>query len=105
MKKGLATGEGARRNIDVAEQTSIDVQIGMSTSRSIDDIMDLPKLLAATTPKAGSSQSHDGSFVYKAAENVASKAGWPPPNERMTLHYAIASGGLEDRLADSDYLY
>lgn len=104
MKKGLATGDGARRNVDVAEQTAIDVQLGISAGRSLDDIMDLPKLLAAPKPKPGSPQSRDGSFVYKAAESVASKAGWPPPNERMALHYAIASGGLEDKLADADYL-
>jgi hypothetical protein len=104
MKKGLATGDGARRNIDVAEQSRIDVQIGISTSRSLDDIIDLPKLLAATKPKPGSPQSRDGSFVYKAAETVAVKAGWPPQNERMALHYGIASGGLEDKLADAGYL-
>jgi hypothetical protein len=104
MKKGLATGEGARRNVDAPETSSIDVQIGISTSRSLDDLMGLPKLLEATRQKPGSPQSHDGSFVYKAAENLATRAGWPPVNERMALHYGIASGGLEDRLADASYL-
>ena len=104
MKKGFANSEGARRNPDIADLTSIDVQIGISTSKPLDDIMDLPKLLETTKPKPGSPQSHDGSFVYKAAENIASKAGWPPPSGRMALHYAIASGGLEDKLADADYL-
>ena len=104
MQKGLATNEGARRNPDVAALTSIDVQIGISTGKPLDDIMDLKKLLETTKPKPGAAQSHDGSFVWKAAENVASKAGWPPASERMALHYAIASGGLEDKLADADYL-
>ena len=104
MKKGLATSEGARRNPDGAEVTSIDVTIGIFAAKPIEDVMDLPKLLEATKPKPGAPQSHDGSFVWKAAENVASKAGWPPPKQHGAMHYRIAREGLLDRLESSNNL-
>ena len=82
---------------------SIDVEIG--TGRYIDDVMELEKLLDATTPKPGQPQSQGSDFLDRVLENVRRNAGWPATDAASwEMHYAIARDGLLRQLKAARYL-
>jgi hypothetical protein len=103
MGQGLVTGKGARRDPEGPEAQQLDVALGISDSRHIDDLMGLDSLLTATTP--GHRDAVGESFAKRAADNVKSNAKWPSGGAAlMEMHYRIARDGLLERLKSASFV-
>jgi hypothetical protein len=105
MKEGIVTSTGARWTTDGPVVDSIDVEIGIETGKYVDDVMELDKILLATTPKPGQPQSQSSEFLDRVAGNVRRNAGWPTTNDASwAMHYRIARDGLLKQLKVVTYL-
>ncbi len=100
MARGLADGQGDRRNPSAAATSAIDVRLSITSGKSEDDLMNLSSLSSMTKPTR---PAHPGeSFVDKAAANLRQNAGWP--KDKMAMHYAAANDGLLERLKAASFL-
>jgi hypothetical protein len=103
MGRGLASGEGDKRDPRGGEQKAINVKLGIASARPMDDLMGLDTLLKAPPPpKTGRPPAPGSRFVEQAAKNLSNNAGWPA--DRDAMHYQIARDGLRDRLKAADFL-
>jgi hypothetical protein len=94
MKEGLATRTGARAVPQGAQVMSIEVEPGLSSPKTIEELMGLKDLPARSD-----------SIVEKALANLNKNIGWPQTSDgRNQLHYAIVRDGLLDMLKTASYL-
>jgi hypothetical protein len=105
MKEGVATETGARNIADGPTADSVQVEIGIPTSKPFDDVMELDKLLQSTSPKPGQKQSQGSELLDAAVANLRRSAGWPTTQAASwEMHYEIARSGLVKRLKSASYL-
>jgi hypothetical protein len=102
MGRGLASGAGDRRDPRGGEVKALNVKLGITSARTVDELMGLDPLLKAPAPKNGRPPPAGQKFVDQAATNLSKNAGWP--SDRDAMHYQIARDGLLDRLKAADFL-
>jgi hypothetical protein len=103
MGEGLATSDGARRDPEGPDVSAgLDVTLGISSPKYIDDLLGLDDLLMATTPRSKHPSALGNKFVEQAASNLSKNAGWP--KDLMGMHYQIARDGLLERLKAATFL-
>jgi hypothetical protein len=102
MGRGLANGAGDRRDPRGGEVKALNVKLGITSARTVDELMGLDPLLKAPAPKNGRPPPAGQKFVDQAATNLSKNDGWP--SDRDAMHYQIARDGLLDRLKAADFL-
>jgi hypothetical protein len=104
MRRGLVDQEGARRDPKGAEVAKIDVKLGITAPKPVDDLMGLPDLLKSTEPKGGRPSPLAAKFAASAATNMTNNAPWPVgKGPLMEMHYRIARDGLLERLKGAGF--